>query len=176
MEIVNLSFRYVEGDYVQAVRAHYRTRLRLPLDIAVILVTASLGAYEFWSGSSTFGIVLLSISGLFALFLIIAFIVVPRVTFRRQPKFRDQYFLQFSQEGIHFQTAHIDSNLKWRMYTSALVDANSFILYWGTQQFTVIPKRVFEDSSQLQQFEQLLLQNISNIVDKTKSRPVKMSL
>jgi hypothetical protein len=54
------------------------------------------------------------------------------------------------------------------MYTSALVDAYSFILYYGTQQFTVIPKRVFQDASQRQTFERLLLQNVSKVVDKTK--------
>lgn len=131
MEIVSLSFRYTEADYVRAMRAHYKTRLRLPLDIAVILGIAFLGAYQIWSGSRTFGIVLLSISGFFALFLITVFVVIPRVMFRRQPKFRDKYFLQFSQEGIHFQTAHIDSALKWEIYTNALVDVNSFILILG---------------------------------------------
>jgi len=54
------------------------------------------------------------------------------------------------------------------MYTSALVDAYSFILYYGTQQFTVVPKRVFQDVSQRQTFEQLLIQNVSKVVDKTK--------
>ena len=37
METVNLSFRYAEQDYVRAMRAHYVSRLRLPLDIAVIV-------------------------------------------------------------------------------------------------------------------------------------------
>jgi hypothetical protein len=37
METVNLSFRYAEQDYVRAMRAHYASRLRLPLDIAVIV-------------------------------------------------------------------------------------------------------------------------------------------
>ena len=54
------------------------------------------------------------------------------------------------------------------MYTSALVDANSFIVYYGSQQFTVVPKRMFQDVLQRQAFEQLLLQNVSKVVDKTK--------
>ena len=66
------------------------------------------------------------------------------------------------------RTTHIDSALKWGMYTWALVDAYSFILYYGSQQFTVIPKRVFDSSSQRQAFEQLLWQNVSKVVDKTK--------
>jgi hypothetical protein len=168
METVNLSFRYAEQDYVRAMRAHYASRLRLPLDIAVIVGLAVLGAYEAWSGSQGFGITLLSVSGIFALMLVAAFAIIPRIAFRSQPKFRDDYSLGFSPQGIHFRTAHIDSDLQWSMYTSALVDAHSFILYYGSQQFTVIPKRVFRDVLQRQTFEQLLGQNVSNVVDKTK--------
>jgi hypothetical protein len=168
METVNLSFRYAEQDYVRAMRAHYASRLRLPLDIAVIVGLAVLGAYEAWSGSHGFGITLLCVSGIFALMLVAAFAVIPTIAFRSQPKFRDDYSLSFSPQGIHFQTAHIDSDLKWGMYTSALVDAYSFILYYGSQQFTVVPKRVFQDVSQRQTFEQLLMQNVSKVVDKTK--------
>jgi YcxB-like protein len=168
METVNLSFRYAEQDYVRAVRAHYASRLRLPLDIAVIVVVAVLGAYEWRSGSDGWGITLLCVSGIFTLMLVAAFAVIPAIAFRRQPKFRDDYSLSFSPQGIHFKTAHIDSDLKWSMYTSALVDAHSFILYYGSQQFTVIPKRVLQDVSQRQTFEQLLVQNVSKVVDKTK--------
>ena len=168
METVNLSFRYAEQDYVRAVRAHYASRLRLPLDIAVIAGVAALGAYEWRSGSHGFGITLLCVSGIFALMLVAAFAVIPAIAFRRQPKFRDDYSLSFSPQGIHFQTAHIDSDLKWGMYTGALVDAYSFILYYGSQQFTVIPKRVFKDISERQTFERLLAQNVSKVVDKTR--------
>jgi len=168
METVHLSFRYAEEDYVRAMRAHYASRLRLPLDIAVTVGVAVLGAYELRSGSHAFGIALLSVSGIFALILVAAFAVIPSISFRTQPKFRDEYSLRFSPEGIHFQTTHIDSDLQWGMYTSALVDAYSFILYYGSQQFTVIPKRVFQDGSQRQAFERLLVQNVPNVVDKTK--------
>ncbi len=168
METVNLSFRYAEQDYVRAMRAHYASRLRLPFDIAVIVGVAIVGAYEWRSGAHGFGITLLCVSGILALMLVAAFAVIPTIAFRSQPKFRDDYSLSFSPQGIHFQTAHIDSDLKWGMYTSALVDTYSFILYYGSQQFTVVPKRVFQDVSQRQTFEQLLVQNVSKVVDKTK--------
>jgi YcxB-like protein len=149
-------------------RAHYASRLRLPLDIAVVVGSAVLGAYELRSGSRTFGIVLLCLSGIFALMLVAAFAIIPKIAFRMQPKFRDDYSLTFSPQGIHFRTAHIDSDLQWSMYTRALVDAHSIILYYGSQQFTVIPKRTFQDVAQRETFERLLVQNIPNVIDKTK--------
>jgi hypothetical protein len=100
----------------------------------------------------------------FALMLIAAFSVIPALAFRREPKFRDDYSLAFSAEGIHFRTAHIDSQLQWTMYSRALIDAHSYVLYYGSRQFTVVPKRVFQNTDQLQAFEQLLSERISNIV------------
>jgi hypothetical protein len=96
--------------------------------------------------------------------LIAAFMIIPPLAFRREPKFRDEYSLAFSPEGIRFRTAHIDSQLQWSMYSRAVVDAHSYVLYYGSRQFTVIPKRVFQNAEQLLAFEELLGERISQIV------------
>jgi hypothetical protein len=154
---VHLSFRYLERDYVRALRAHYASRLRLRLDVAVAIGVAGLGVY-LWQSAAThwFGVACVSAAILFALMLVAAFTVIPPLAFRREPKYRDDYSLTFSPAGIHFRTAHIDSQLQWSVYSGALVDAHSYVLYYGSRQFTVIPKRVFESSEQQQAFEQLL--------------------
>jgi hypothetical protein len=166
METVSLNFRYLEGDYVKALRAHYASRLRLHLDIVVIAAVALFGAYEIRSGSGAFGIAMLSLAVLFGVMLLAAFLIIPRFAFRREPKFRDDYALTFSPDGIHFQTAHIDSQLQWNMYTNALVDRYSFVLYYGSHQFTVIPKRVFKNGEERETFERLMAQKISKITYK----------
>jgi len=60
--------------------------------------------------------------------------------------------------------AHIDSQLQWGMYSRALVDSHSFVLYHGAGAFTVIPKRVFQSSEQQKAFEQLLAQKVPRII------------
>jgi hypothetical protein len=162
---VNLAFRYIETDYVRALRAHYAARLRLRLDVVVVAALIGIGAYLWQSPSSHwFGVTCVSIAVLFSLMLAAAFTVIPPLAFRREPKFRDEYSLAFSPEGIHFRTAHIDSQLQWSMYSRALIDAHSYILYYGTRQFTVIPKRVFQSAEQQQTFESLLTRHVSEIV------------
>jgi len=163
--MVQISFRYLESDYVRALRAHYASRLRLRLDIVFVAVLAAIGIYLWQLPSSRWlGIACVGIAALFSLMLAVAFTVIPLLVFRREPKFRDEYSLAFSSEGIHFRTAHIDSRLQWSMYSNALVDAHSYVLYYGSRQFTVIPKRVFQSSEQQQAFEQLLTQHVSEIV------------
>jgi hypothetical protein len=140
-------------------------QLRLPLDILVIIVLIGTGAY-FWRSPSLHWLAVggVALAVVFALMLIAAFTVIPALAFRREPKFRDDYSLTFSPEGIHFRTAHIDSQLQWSMYSRALIDAHSYVLYYGSRQFTVIPKRVFQSAEQRQAFEQMLTERISDIV------------
>ena len=91
------------------------------------------------------------------------------MAFRSQAKFRDDYSLTFSQDGIHFRTAHIDSQLQWGLYSKALIDAHSYVLYYGSRQFTVIPKRVFQSDDQQQSFERLVTQHVSQVVRRDAS-------
>ncbi len=162
---INLSFRYTERDYVRALRAHYASHLHLRLDIAVTVLLGGIGVY-FWRLPSRhwLGIVCIAIAIVFGLLLVAAFTIIPPLAFRRSPKFRDDYSLTFSPEGIHFRTAHIDSQLQWSIYSSALIDAHSYILYYGSRQFSVLPKRVFQTVEQQQTFEQLLAHHVSPIV------------
>ena len=164
-ETVSLLFRYAESDYVRALRAHYSSRLRVRFDIFAAIVVALLGAY-FWRSPDYHWLsvvcLVASVSLVFILFA--AFVVIPPMAFRGEAKFRDDYSLTFSQDGIHFRTAHIDSQLQWTMYSRALIDEHSYVLYYGSRQFTVIPKRVFQNSEQQQLFEQLLTQHVSKLV------------
>jgi hypothetical protein len=145
----------------------YASRLRPRLDIVLAVVLAVAGAYLWRSPESHgFGLFCLVASSIFVLLLFAAFVVVPPLAFRLEPKYRDDYSLMFSPDGIHFRTAHIDSQLQWSLYSRALVDAYSYILYYGSRPFTVVPKRVFQSPEQQRAFAELLAQHIPNIIRK----------
>jgi YcxB-like protein len=112
------------------------------------------------------GMALFSVAVLFALLLLSAFTVIPVLAFRREPKFRDEYSLTFSPSGIHFRTSKINSDIQWALYSWALIDAQSYVLYYGKESFTIVPKRVFDSSSQRDAFEKLLAEKIPRLVNK----------
>ena len=169
MDIVNVSFRYSEQEYTRAVRTHYRSKLRLPIDIVVTGALLAGGIYELRSGSTAYGIFLLSGCGVFVLILIAALAAIPKLAWQRQPKLHENYSFTFTPDGIHFQTEHIDSQLQWNMYTHAVVDRDSFLLYYGADQFTVVPKRIFQDVNAREAFERLIVSNVPRVVQKAKS-------
>jgi hypothetical protein len=139
------------------------------LDIVVVILLAGVGGYLWrspdlrWLGGAC-----MTVAAGFALLLIAAFTVIPRLVFRREPRFRDDHSLTFSPEGIQFRTAHIDSRLQWSVYARALIAGHSYVLYHGPRAFTVIPKRLFQSQEQRQAFEQLLAEHIPRIVTKTR--------
>lgn len=167
-EIINLSFRYSKSDIERAVRSHNASRMRPRLDIAMAVVLALAGAFLWRSPDSHwFGVFCLGASSVFLLLLLAALVILPALAFRLEPKYRDDYSLVFSPEGIHFRTAQIDSQLQWSLYSRALVDKNSYILYYGSRTFTVIPKRVFQNPEQQKVFDQLLAHHVPKIVTKS---------
>jgi hypothetical protein len=162
---VHLSFRYEQSDFARAMRAHFANEFRLTLDITIMIAMAAPGAYFFQlQGWRWLGIVCTCVSAVFGLILVVAFAIIPQLVFRRDPKFLQDYSLTFSPEGIHFHTAHIDSRLQWSMYSRALVDAHSYVLYYGARSFTIIPKRVFQSAGEQETFEQLLAENVPKII------------
>ena len=166
-DTVSLSFRYTKSDIERATRFHYASRMRPRLDIVMAVVLALAGAHLLRSPDSHwFGVFALGASATLMLMLLGAFVILPELAFRFEPKYRDEYSLIFSPVGIHFRTAHIDSHLQWSIYSRALVRAYSYLLYTGSRTFSIIPKRVFQDTAQQSAFEQLLAQHIPKIINK----------
>jgi hypothetical protein len=156
-------------DYVRAMRAHYITHLRLRLDAVVIAGLAGVGFY-LWPSPKLHWVSLVCfvVAIAFGLMLIAAFTIIPPLAFRREPTLQDDYSLTFSPEGIHFRTGHIDSQLQWSLYSRALIDAHCYVLYYGSSQFTVIPKRVFQSAEQQQVFERLVTEHVSLITRRAR--------
>lgn len=109
---INLTFRYLEVDYVRAVRAHFASPFQWQFDAAAAIAVFAVG-FLLWQSFDLdwLGVAAMTLSVAFGLWLVALFAVAPRWAFRRERKFRDEYTLSFSPEGVHFRTANIDSRL-----------------------------------------------------------------
>jgi len=157
---------------VQAMRAHYSSVLRPRLDGTLAVLLLAVGIY-CWRAPDLrwFGIFSFGASSVLILILIVAFGLNPYLVFYRQPRYRDDYLLTFSENGIYFRTAHVDSQLEWSLYSRALVNTHSYLLYYGSRTFTIVPKRVFQNQEQRTAFDNLLSKNVARVVRKTGSSP-----
>jgi hypothetical protein len=79
-----------------------------------------------------------------------------RIEFRRNLKFREEYHLTFSRENIHFQTASIDSTLQWTHYDRVIESPDLFLLMYSKGLYTLIPKRCFSSTEEINAFRDLI--------------------
>jgi hypothetical protein len=159
-EALAIAFTYTEAEYTDAVRLYHRRTGRGPnrfLDAGVAVATFALGAF-MWAqeGYSLLRLSLMVLSVLFLGILAALHWVVPRIWFRRDPKFQDEYQLRFDERGLYFNTRNMDSQIDWDFYQQVIEDGKFFLLVFGKNQFTVVPKRAFANAGEIERFRALV--------------------
>lgn len=167
MEFVQLSFKYTEDEYVAAARLFMWRSKETLIRLVVSFAFLSLGLILLLSLIDIglppwFMISLLLLVGI-ALFHGF-FLDLPRRHFRGDPKFRDEYSLTFSDEGIRFKTRSIEASVAWSLYTGVTENENFYLLIYGKNiaSLSIIPKRAFRDSKQEAAFREMLRRHIDH--------------
>lgn len=78
-----------------------------------------------------------------------------RICFKQNPRLREREKITFGENGIHLQTPTVDADLKWGFYDDVLENEALYLLVFG-KTYSVIPKRCFASSGDLETFEALL--------------------
>ena len=156
-EPITLRFRYRKDEYVRAVRFHFRKTMKLSLDLVLAACCGLAGSYSLWVD----GVSWVSIGGLVAclvlsLIVFTALVIVPFQVYKGSDKLKNDYDISFGEKGILFRTLGIDSRLDWDVYNTWIEGPEFFILYYGEREFSVLPKRVFENDDELKGFKQLI--------------------
>lgn len=146
-EPISVCFRYTESQYAAGVRLHLAKRFRWKTDGPIALGVIVVGALALVGGWGIAGPIVMGIGALYLSVLGLGWFWLPVRYYRSQPKLRDEYRLVFSEEGVVFQTQHIDSTLAWSMYQRTLADSTTYLLYYGKDAFTVLPRSVFRPGS-----------------------------
>jgi len=140
--MVRVKFVNSEADYVEASIAcaygSWRAGLDLIMEIIGIIVGSILLAVL---GFSWILVLLILVSMVGLIIRILGYFVFPRIRFRSEPKYKQEYRLAFDDEGIRFNTDSIESKLDWIIYNKLIETRNLYILIYGKYNFSIIPKR-----------------------------------
>jgi len=158
---IDINFKYTEKEYASAVKWYYMKSYRIVFDFIVAIILIIIGSFlQFSNPKSVINMFIVVTGVLFLLILIFAIYINPKRIFRSEPKFKDEYFLSFSNEGIAFKTEHINSNLQWNHYVKFSESKEFYYLVYGRFMFTIIPKRAFVNKSNEEEFKKLLIDKI----------------
>ena len=164
---VRLEFEYSEAEYLAASRLLFFSSSNMAARLIVfslLMTAAAVLMSVLITETFVLWITLLFVVLLEGALLYNALVALPRKYFRGDPKFHDRYQLTFSDEGIKLKTPHIDSKLAWSLYTKVVEGRDLYLLIYGTEtrMMTAVPKRVFLNRDQENQFRELLVRHISD--------------
>ena len=160
-ETVNLHFKYTEEEWVAASRLYVLRQPKLLLRFGVGFLFIALGLLVFaLIEEAILPFMFLSLCAVVAAFAWSILFALPRQRFRSDPRFRDEFFLEFAEDAIRFKTQHIESKFDWSLYTGVLENERLYVLIYGKGMISVIPKRAFKLPSQEAIFRDMLRRNL----------------
>ena len=158
---IQLKFTYTEAEYVAAVYAYYARTFHMKTYIVLggLLILAGLALWLYTGAAVVFfGLsVFMLIIGVPAIF----YYITPRRHFRETAELHYPYEISLNEEKLIFKTRGVESRLEWQSYHKAGETDQFYFLFYGKQLFTVIPKRVFTNQAQEQQFRDLLQRKVA---------------
>jgi hypothetical protein len=160
-ENLTLQFNYTEAEYVSAVQSYYNRLLHVKTYIIGVSILVLAGLWWWLYTGEQMVLFGLSAFALLVVRPLIFYCFSPRSHFRRKPRLRDTQLLSCSEDGIELKTGNLNSQLKWQVYRQAYETPQFYLLFYGEQLFTIIPKRVFANVDQEARFRELLKRKIA---------------
>jgi hypothetical protein len=156
-DMVQLHFKYTEEEWAAASRLYIMRQPKLLLRFVTAFIMLAI-SFAFFAAISevVLSLFMLSVGLILFTFVVSLFFILPRQRFRSDPRHRDEFFLEFTEDGIRFQTERIDSRLDWSLYSGVLENDRFYVLIYGKGMMSVVPKRAFTTHDQEMTFRNLL--------------------
>jgi YcxB-like protein len=156
--MISLKVNYKEEDYIPALRTYL---LRKPKFIALftflyLLTIAFLRV--LLGGGAPFELdlfLLYSITTLLC-FVGLLFYVLPHQRYRHSFKSVEEHRFHIAEQGIFYETDYANGVLPWRRCTKLLERKHFYLFEHDRRRITVIPKRVFKDRLEENEFREIL--------------------
>ena len=173
---LEITFTYTEEEYTAAARLFYARTTHTKTNFILSLLALAAGFVGIvLTGDSFVWLLLMTAGFILLVFSYIAHFVTPRQHYRRNPQFREQYNLRFAEEGILFRSKGAESKLEWSFYSDVCETADFYLLLYGKDMFTLIPKRAFGDDRHEAAFRNMLERKVGPVTGTYASRGRKVS-
>ncbi|MFD0675176.1 hypothetical protein [Cohnella sp. GCM10027633] len=125
---MKLKYKYSEREFIQAMNQSSRDTRRWYVDFIIAILLLAYGIYTYMDGSNGFIVsflIVISVSIIVAMF--IRMVILPRVLFKREPKYKEEYELEFLEDEIRFTAGALKSSIPWSFYNDYKETKDLFI-------------------------------------------------
>jgi len=163
-KLSDLKFKCTEKEYCSATKWFYLNNSKIKIDIILSVVLILIGSLFWISGSNSIFNKMIPIFGcIFLLVILFVLYVNPKRDFKKDPKHGDEYKLSFKEEGITFQSEHINSTIRWNNYLELMENKSFFYLIFGKYMFTILPKKSFKNDEEQDLFRKLVNKKLEEV-------------
>ncbi|MCM3626246.1 YcxB family protein [Paenibacillus glycanilyticus] len=160
---MKLNFKYSEREFIRGMNQSNGDSKRLLVDFIITLALLGFGIYLYVNGSNGLLVAFLIVISIVSMFIMFArLIIVPRVIFRKEPKYKEEYELEFLEEEIRFTAGALKSSIPWSFYKKIKETKEFIYLVYSKRGFAIIPKRVFDTPEGMKNFLSLISSKIKN--------------
>lgn len=141
---MQFSFSYDKKMVIQALRYHFVQRPEVRVLIVLVNVFAIVAAVLFYLKKIRPEPFLLG-SFIWVAMMVSFWFIMPRNIYRKAPAFRDDYIVDFGEEGVHLENERGGVDWKWSLFNSYFESPHFFHLYFSSRSFFLIPKEGMSD-------------------------------
>ncbi|MGG1516928.1 YcxB family protein [Paenibacillus oryzisoli] len=158
---MKITYKYSEREFTTAMNQIHNFK-RVIFDIVVAVALLVYGLYSLKTDTNQlFAAFIVVISILFFFIIFTRMVVVPRVVFRREPKYKEEYILTFNEDEILFSAGSLKSTIQWDYYKRIKETKDFIYLIYGTRSYSIIPKRAFQNNEEKNEFIKLITAKIN---------------
>lgn len=160
MNKVTISFVYSKNEYIAAFREYlFRSKILRKFDLAFVSVLAIFELFLFFTSGFTIYSLVTGMILIFYFFMFcLLYFLQPVNVYNHTPKFHQVLKISFSQENIYYKAASVSSVLNWDIYKEIWECKDFFYLVQAKNIYTIIPKRAFQNPTDLHSFEKILFE------------------
>ncbi len=150
-------------EYLEAQRAYAKTS-RFTYYSAWILgclgiIVGTIGIIVLPGMKAGYGAVLLGV------FLVLSVTILHRYTiarfWKREPNISNPLMVDITEDDLHIISPHEEGRVKWSAFSRFLETKSLFMLFRQRNTFNVIPKRIFRDANEIENFRNMLRRKIT---------------
>ena len=141
------TFEYHKPKVIQALRYHFISRKEIKVMMVLVNVFAILSAALFFFKKISPLAFLLS-SMLWFVMMILFWIILPRIIYRRSSTFQDRFRAILGNESFSIENDRGHRSWKWEEFSNWMESPHFFHLYFNSRSFFLVPKDAFEGDNE----------------------------
>lgn len=157
---ITIKYNYKISDLIRAYR-HYRSKtLMYKIGLALGAICLIVGIWYLVQFNLDTAAVLLFLLALMLAFDLVRLLRIWLAFKRNEKLYTKEIEVRIEDGGIHSKTDDAESFFKWERFDEVMEDEQFFLLIYGKWMYTIIPKRIFSDPTQMQIVSEMFREHV----------------